>query len=176
MLKKPFGCVVVTRRSAGVRHMGALALTGVLWALLVPALGHAADTGPAVVVAEPSVQERLAVARKAIAGKDWRGALAALRAAHRADPAQADVNNLLGYTYRKQASPDLPKAFEHYKLALKADPRHKGAHEYIGEAYLMNHQPDEARKHLAQLEMICGNRSCEEYVDLERSIQAYVPR
>jgi tetratricopeptide (TPR) repeat protein len=175
MLKKAVVCGVAGRALMKTRGAAVLALTGVLW-VLAPAAGQAADTGPAVVVAEPSVQDRLEVARKAIAAKDWRVALAALRVAHKADPAHADVNNLLGYTYRKQASPDLPKAFEHYKLALKADPRHKGAHEYIGEAYLMNHQPDEARKHLAQLETICGNRSCEEYADLARAIQAYVPR
>jgi tetratricopeptide (TPR) repeat protein len=82
---------------------------------------------------------------------------------------------MLAYSYRKQAKPDLPKAFEHYKIALQLDPKHLGAHEYIGEAYLMNKQPEEAKKHLLALEKICGNKTCEEYVDLEKALAAYKP-
>ena len=80
---------------------------------------------------------------------------------------------MLGFSHRKQARPDLAKAFTHYRLALQIDPRHKGAHEYIGEAYLMNHQPAEAGKHLAELARLCGNQTCEEYVDLAQAIEAY---
>ncbi|MFY8042684.1 MAG: hypothetical protein ACOVOD_07130, partial [Rhodoferax sp.] len=81
--------------------------------------------------------------------------------------------NLLAYSYRKQDKPDLPKAFEHYKIALQLNPKHKGAHEYIGEAYLMDRQPILAEQHLAELEKICGNRQCEEYQDLAQAIAAY---
>ncbi|NDD14434.1 MAG: hypothetical protein EB072_17765, partial [Betaproteobacteria bacterium] len=85
----------------------------------------------------------------------------------------ADAHNLLAYTYRKQEKPNLPKAFEHYKIALKLNPSHKGAHEYIGEAYVMDRKPELAEKHLAELERICGNKTCEEYVDLAQSIAAF---
>lgn len=34
-------------------------------------------------------------------------------------------------------SGQLDLAFKHYQRALQLDPRHLGAHEYIGEAYLM---------------------------------------
>jgi Tfp pilus assembly protein PilF len=142
----------------------------------VSALAHAADTGasfsPATSRATP-VSERLATARKAIEAKDWTRAMAELEAAERADSRNADVHNLMGYTYRKRATPDLSKAFEHYNTALKLDPKHKGAHEYIGEAYLMDKKPDEAEKHLAELEKLCGNKTCEEYADLSKSIAAY---
>ncbi|MCY7317839.1 MAG: hypothetical protein LH617_03760 [Ramlibacter sp.] len=80
------------------------------------------------------------------------------------------MHNLLGYSYRKRATPDLANAFEHYNTALRIQPRHKGAHEDIGEAYLMDRKPAEAEKHLAELERICGNRTCEEYADLAKSI------
>jgi tetratricopeptide (TPR) repeat protein len=40
------------------------------------------------------------------------------------------AQSLLAYTYREQDRPDLLKAIEHYKIALKFDPQHKGAHEY----------------------------------------------
>lgn len=138
---------------------------------------HAADTpGTDPNVKSPSAADRLEVARKAIEAKDWRKALAELNTAARDDPRNADVQNLLGYSYRKQATPNLAKAFEHYNTALKLNPRHKGAHEYIGEAYLMDKKPAEAEKHLAQLEGICGNKTCEEYADLARAISDYKTR
>jgi Flp pilus assembly protein TadD len=142
----------------------------------VSALAQAADSGASFSPSSPRVtpvSERLAAARKAIAAKDWAGAIGELEAAERADPRNADVHNLMGYTYRVRPTPDLPKAFEHYNIALKLDPNHKGLHEYIGEAYLMDKKPAEAEKHLAQLEKICGNKTCEEYVDLSASIADY---
>lgn len=140
---------------------------------LAPAV-HAADTPSSTPAARsPSVSERLASARKAIDAKDWSRAMSELNAAVREEPRNADVHNLLGYSYRKRATPDLAKAFEHYNTALKIDPKHKGAHEYIGEAYLMDKKPAEAEKHLAQLEVICGNKTCEEYEDLAKSIAQY---
>lgn len=117
--------------------------------------------------------DRLATARQAIQAKDWNKALSELNTAAREMPSNADVQNLLGYSYRKQATPNLAKAFEHYGNALRLDPRHKGAHEYIGEAYLMDKKPAEAEKHLAQLEALCGNRTCEEYTDLAKAIADY---
>lgn len=141
---------------------------------LTSAAAWAADTPGAIPnLPSPSVAERLATARKAIDAKDWSRASAELNVAVRQDPRNADVHNLLGYSARKRATPDLPKAFEHYNTALKLDPKHKGAHEYIGEAYLMDKKPAEAEKHLAELEKICGNRTCEEYADLSKAIADY---
>jgi Tfp pilus assembly protein PilF len=141
----------------------------VLTALAMPAT-HAADT-PAE--AGPTASERITVARAAIAAKDWSRALSELNTALREEPRNAEVHNLLGYSHRKQAKPNLPKAFEHYKQALQINPSHKGAHEYIGEAYLMAKQPAEAQKHLATLEQLCGNQTCEEYVDLANALAQY---
>ena len=90
-----------------------------------------------------------------------------------AQPGNADAHNLLAYSYRKQATPDLPKAFEHYNTALKLNPSHKGAHEYIGEAYLMDGKPAKAEERLARLKVICGNAACEEYDNLAKAIAAY---
>jgi Flp pilus assembly protein TadD len=146
----------------------ALLLAAVLATL---SAAQAADTpGSNPSVAAPTVADRLANARKAIAAKDWSVAQRELNLAVRDDPRNADVHNLLGYSWRKRGSPDVTKAFEHYYTALKLDPRHKGAHEYIGEAYLMEKRPVEAEKHLAELEKICGNKTCEEYQELAKSI------
>ena len=131
----------------------------------------AADTGPAVSL--PNAAERLNLAREAIKNKDWRKSVAELNLALREEPRNADAHNLLAFSYRKQATPNLPKAFEHYKTALSLDPKHKGAHEYIGEAYLMDKRPAEAEKHLTELEKICGNKTCEEYADLFKAIADY---
>jgi tetratricopeptide (TPR) repeat protein len=137
--------------------------------LLFTALGAAAvDTMPAT-----SSVDQLAEARKAIDLKDWDRAVGLLTRAVRSDSGNADAFNLLGFSYRKQGKAQLPKAFEAYREALRLDPRHRGAHEYLGEAYLMNNQPAEAQRMLAQLESLCGNRQCEEYVDLSRAIAAW---
>lgn len=153
------------------------------WTLLCPlalsfaAAAWAADTpGANPSVPAPTVNERLDKARKAVAAKDWSGAMRELNVAVREAPQNADVHNLLGYTYRKRATPDITKAFEHYNMALKFNPAHKGAHEYIGEAYLMDRRPAEAEKHLVELERICGNRTCEEYQDLAKAIADYKAR
>jgi Flp pilus assembly protein TadD len=141
----------------------------------LPLAVFAADTTPATSPATKglSVNERLDSARKAIEAKDWNKALNDLNQAAREEPRNADVQNLLGYSYRKRATPDLARSFEHYNNALKLDPNHKGAHEYIGEAYLMDKKPAEAEKHLARLEAICGNKTCDEYQDLAKSIASY---
>lgn len=145
--------------------------------LLAPAVTLAVDTpGANPSVPQPTVQDRLAKARQALGRNDWSGAQRELAVAVREAPQNADVHNLLGYTYRKRANPDLPKAYEHYQMALKIDPRHKGAHEYIGEAYLQDRRLPEAERHLAELEQICGGPSCEEYRDLAKAISDYKAR
>ncbi len=154
-------------RSALFKLMMAAVVTG---AMLV---AHAEDTPSNM---GPGVPEQLVAARAAIAAKDWSRAIAELNAAVKLEPRNADAHNLLGYSHRKQARPDLARAFEHYKLALQIDPGHRGAHEYIGEAYLMDHRPAEARRHLAELARLCGNQTCEEYVDLAEAIKAYKGR
>lgn len=137
------------------------------------ALATAAHAADVPVMNVPSVDKRMRLAREAIATKDWQRALQELQRAAEQDVQNADVHNLLGYTYRKQDKPDLAKAFEHYKTALRLDPAHKGAHEYIGEAYLMAKQPAEAEKHLQDLARLCGNTQCEEYQDLAQALTAY---
>ncbi len=143
-----------------------LLLSIVLTYLALPL--HARDLpGP------PSVQERLEAARDAVYAGRWPTAIRVLEDAVFEDPTNADAHNLLAYSYRKQPQPDLSRAFEHYRKALALDPRHRGAHEYIGEAYLAVDQPQEAERHLAELEKLCGHRDCGEYRDLARAIAAY---
>ena len=138
--------------------------------LVLPGVALAADT-PDTPTTSRAARE-LDAARAAIAKKDWKTAIEQLQAADRKDRRNADVHNLLGYSYRH--SGDMDKAFGHYRTALQIDSQHKGTHEYIGQAYLTVKQPDKAREHLARLKTICGE-GCEEYQDLAKAIAAYTP-
>lgn len=143
-------------------------VTAACAAAVLPA--HAVDTpGSDPMVRRTGASDRIAAARKAIEGQDWARAISELNAAVREEPNNADAHNLLGYSWRKRAQPDITKAFEHYYTALRIDPRHRGAHEYIGQAYLMEKRPLEAEKHLGELEKICG-KGCHEYQELARAI------
>lgn len=138
---------------------------------------HAADTpGTDPNVRRPSADERMSSARRSIDAKDWSKAMSELGTVVREDPQNADAHNLLGYSYRKRANPDVTKAFEHYYIALRINPNHKGAHEYIGQAYLMEKRPQQAEQHLTQLEKICGGTQCPEYQELSRAIAEFKSR
>jgi Flp pilus assembly protein TadD len=105
----------------------------------------------------------------AIKSRDWTRAVYHLDIVAKSELPNADVQNLLGYAYRNQRKFDL--AFRHYGEALRIDPSHRGAHEYIGEAYVLTGNKAKAQEHLAALERICG-KSCEEYRDLAKALVA----
>ena len=111
-----------------------------------------------------------AAGRDAVLKKNWAEAVAKLRIAERRHPDSADLHNFLGYSHRNLKQFDL--AFKHYKRAIEIDPRHRGAHEYIGEAYLMTGDLASAEKHLAALKGICL-LGCEELADLEKAVAEY---
>ena len=108
--------------------------------------------------------------KKAIEAKNWTEAIERLGKAAVRDPDNPDLQNWIGYSNRKLAKYDL--AFKHYKRAIELDPRHRGAHEYIGETYLLVGDVANAEKHLAALREICL-LPCEELDDLDRAIKAY---
>ena len=82
----------------------------------------------------------------------------------------ADAQNWAGYAYRK--SGDLDAAFLHYDKALAIDPKHRGAHEYLGEAYLMAGNLARAEEHLAILDKLCW-LPCAEYTQLKTAVASY---
>ena len=110
-------------------------------------------------------------AKKAVEAQDWKQATQLLSKAALTDPNNADIQNWLGYAQRKQGN--LNAAFAAYNQALKLNPNHKGAHEYIGEAYLMAGDVTKAEKHLAELQRLCSPIPCEELKDLQRAVQEY---
>ena len=67
---------------------------------------------------------------------------------------------------------DTKSSMKYYRAALKIDPNHLGANEYLGELYLKLKQPAKAKAQLAKLEKICGT-DCAEYKTLSRNISKY---
>jgi Flp pilus assembly protein TadD len=114
--------------------------------------------------------EDYAAGRRAVEKKDWAEAARLFQRAELRHPDHADLQNSLGYSYRNLKQYDL--AFKHYRRAIALNPRHRGAHEYIGETYLMTGDLAGAEKHLAALKEICL-LPCEEQKDLERAIAEY---
>jgi Flp pilus assembly protein TadD len=109
-------------------------------------------------------------ASAAMKNADFARALPLLLSALKRHPESANLRNDLGYSYRKLGQ--LEPAFEQYRRALAIDPRHRAAHEYIGEAYLMVGDLPSAEKHLQALRSICI-LSCEELRELQEAIEAY---
>ncbi len=85
---------------------------------------------------------------------------------------RADIYNLLGFSYRKLENPDLDKSFAAYMMAIEIDPSHLGAHEYLGELYLMRDQEDKALLMLEKIVQLAGINT-EEYKDLKNAIDEY---
>ncbi|WP_374403568.1 tetratricopeptide repeat protein [Niveibacterium sp.] len=112
----------------------------------------------------------LVAAQGAIDKSDWDAAIGILTPYVAGHPRSADGLNLLGYASRKQGK--LDNAFRYYEQALTIDPKHRGAHEYIGEAYLMAGDLAHAEQHLAALDKLCW-LPCEEYDDLKAAIADY---
>ncbi len=108
-----------------------------------------------------------AAGRAALKAGEFVAALSRYQAALKRFPDAADLHNELGFTHRKLRRMD--KAFEHYKRALALKPEHRGAHEYIGEAYLLVGDVASAEKHLAALRAICL-LPCDELADLQKAI------
>ncbi len=123
------------------------------------------DSSPST--GDPNIEE----AKKAVDAQDWKRAVELLTKAAASDPNNANVQNWLGFAQRK--SGNLDAAFSAYNEALKLNPGHKAAHEYIGEAYLMAGNLAKAEEHLAQLQKLCSPIPCEEYKDLRHAVDDY---
>jgi tetratricopeptide (TPR) repeat protein len=86
------------------------------------------------------------------------------------DGNNADAYNWLGYAVRRNGDP--ARSIPIYQKALAIDAKHRGAHEYIGEAYLALDDIGKAKEHLARLDGLCF-LPCAEYRDLRKAVEAY---
>jgi len=120
--------------------------------------------------ANAGVDPDYAAGRRAIEAKDWPNAIRLLSSAALRDTRNEEIQNYLGYAYRNTG--ELSSAFKHYARALQINPRHRGAHEYLGEAYLMVNNVAKAEEHLAALKSICL-LPCNEVGILQKKIADY---
>ena len=142
-----------------------------------PVVALALAITPCSAFADPTEEEEPArlhpgyiAAKAAIDRKRYAEALPLLQQVLAQNGDDANAHNLLGFVYRK--SGNLDAAFRHYEIALRLNPAHRGAHEYVGEAYLMVNNLAKAEEHLRALDRLCL-LPCAEYDDLQKSIEVY---
>jgi tetratricopeptide (TPR) repeat protein len=156
-----------------VRGAAILVVLGVLATGLPHRAGAAGGGGDdrltATTPARPADPDYTA-AVKAIKAEKFAAAIPLLEGVVKRDTAAADAYNWLAYATRKTGDP--AASIPLYEKALAIDPKHRGAHEYIGEAYLMLGNVAKAREHLARLDTLCFF-SCEEYRDLKKAVESY---
>ncbi len=134
-----------------------------------PAIQAAGSQDSAAKASAPK-DPQYAKAKKAVKSQDWNQAIALLTKVVGRDGKNADAHNFLGFSYRKSGNHD--EALRYYKMALKINPKHKGAHEYIGEAYLAKGDLKMAEQHLKTLDGLCFF-GCQEFNDLKKAVGAY---
>jgi tetratricopeptide (TPR) repeat protein len=155
---------MITPLLGGLDHGAETAITTEEWPICTTMASVATDAD--WVQLDPDFK----AGKKALGAEDWNDALAAFELAALRDPTNADIQNYIGYAYRRLRQ--MGPAIGHYQRALMLNPRHRSAHEHLGEAYLVLGEPAKAQQLLAALENLCLI-PCEEYDDLKRVIAAY---
>ena len=141
-------------------------------ALSVSATAFAAGGGGGGVANQSSApaDPNYVSAKKMIEAKNYAGAMPLLQQVVAKNPKDADAYTLMGYATRKSGDPN--GSLQYYNAALGIDPKHIGAHEYVGEAYLQLDRLPEAEQHLARLDALC-TFGCQEYRDLKAAVANY---
>lgn len=137
-------------------------------ALAAPAAADPATTGWNF----PSVEDGRAAYAEAVGliNQDrFTDAFAALERAEAAVGPHPDVLNYMGFVSRKLGR--LDDSLRYYTAALRIDPNHIGATEYLGELYIQMGQVDRAERQLARLDELCAY-GCEQREELARWIDA----
>ena len=111
---------------------------------------------------------------------DWQEVVDRMAEVIEIRPWHADAYNRAGFAWRKLG--DYDQALVFYDKALELDPHHRGALEYLGEAYLELDRPDDARALLERLATECRRIAsaagdwrarCEEWQDLTEAYDGY---
>ncbi len=109
-------------------------------------------------------------AKRAIAAREYEKAIPHLFKTVEANPRNADAFNYLGYSHARAGKTKMALAF--YQNALKIDPAHKGANEYLGELHLMLGDVAAAEERLAALDKACSF-GCVEFDLLKDALKEY---
>ena len=141
-------------------------------ALSVSAIAFAAGGGAGGMANQSSTpaDPNYVSAKQMIEAKNYAGAMPLLQQVVAKNPKDADAYTLMGYATRK--SGDANGSLQYYNTALGLDPKHIGAHEYVGEAYLQLDRLPEAEQHLARLDSLC-TFGCAEYRELKAAVANY---
>lgn len=105
-------------------------------------------------------------AKQMIEAEQYVEAIAALEALNKLEDPR--VLNWIAFSNRKLGNTD--EAILLYTRALTIAPDFTPAHEYLGEAYIQANDIAKAKVQLATIEQLCGNQSCKEWKDLNRSL------
>jgi cytochrome c-type biogenesis protein CcmH/NrfG len=104
--------------------------------------------------------------------RDWASAAQIARDALARNASNAEYHNRYAYALRNGTNPPMDLVFRHYNEALRLEPNHRGAHEYLGEAYLMAGNLAKAKEHLEVLDRLCSF-GCDEYDLLKKAVAAH---
>lgn len=113
---------------------------------------------------------RLAPFTDLIEDENYPEAIIKLEKAIAESPDDADLLTLLAFSHRKSGHLDVAQGY--YDRALKIDPEHRGANEYLGELYLQMDRLDLALERLEVLDEDCFF-GCNEYDKLKQAIEEY---
>ncbi|MBI1362865.1 MAG: tetratricopeptide repeat protein [Proteobacteria bacterium] len=146
----------------------------VLALALVPTIGHAEfSKEDSYAGSEDGVEAAFNDAAKLIEEHSYRDAIAKLESLLETRPDYADALNLMGFSYRKLG--DYDNAFKYYKLALENNPLHRGANEYMGEAYLEKGDLASAEKNMETLKRACP-LGCPEIDKLQKAMDDFTAK
>jgi tetratricopeptide (TPR) repeat protein len=149
---------------------------------VTPALAvlGSAEPPPEVVIGDPDYKAGV----EALQQEDWREVIQRMARVIERRPWDDNAHNLMAFAFRNLR--DYPRALAHYREALELNPHHRGALEYLGEAYLAMGQPGRARQMLERLATECRRvgfgrpeqirlEDCEEWQLLQSAIAAHPP-
>jgi tetratricopeptide (TPR) repeat protein len=131
----------------------------------------------------PPSDDAYAAGKAAFDREDWQGVIDHMSKAIEERPWHDDAHNLMGFAYRKLG--DYDRALVAYDRALALNPHHRGALEYLGEAYLELDRPELAKDMLDRLAAECRRiavaasarswqSECEEWQDLNAAYEGYL--
>ena len=163
-ISSPGWRIATTPLFGGLERRAETAITAEAWPICATMASVAPDADWAQL--DPDFK----AGKKALWAENWNGAIAAFELAALRDPTNADIQNYIGYAYRRLRQ--MGPAIGHYQKALMLNSRHRSAHEHLGEAYLVLGEPAKAQQLLVALENLCL-LPCEEYDDLKRAVTAY---
>jgi tetratricopeptide (TPR) repeat protein len=129
---------------------------------------QAADTGPPPEIIKKT-NPTYAEAKTLVKSKKFDKAVVMLEELLKDSKNSSNPDILNDYAYSLRNLKQYDKAEKFYLVALKINPKHAGANEYLGELYLQTKRPEEAKKRLEVLKTC----NCEEYKELKEKIEKY---